>query len=242
MEGVIDLMIVEFIGLPGAGKSKLASNIEVKSEEPLTKIKVIYPFKKIYAWPWLIRNLYKFFHSIVFLLKHPIKSWKLLLFILKFKQKNKIDYIRLFVNNTCFISFQNKYKKSKDVVIFDEGLVHHLWGIMANSYNKKLSREFLNFYEFPDLIIKVDVSEKTILYRNNKRKYSRRHSKILSDFPIEQKNIESLFVEVISYISNKNIIHSLSLENEKVRDLNRNINRINLQIEQQLKNLFERTE
>lgn len=239
MEGIINVMLVEFIGLPGTGKSKLASKIELKRDKDT---KVIYPLKDVYTYPWFLRNLFKTLQSSVFWLTHPIKSWKLLNAILKYKQKNKFNYIRLFMNNTYFICVQNKYKYSNAIVIFDEGLVHHLWGIMANTDNESLPKDLLSMYEFPNLIIKIDVNEESIRERIGERKYNKRHNKILDNFTNEQKKINKLYKEVISYISNENTIYSLSLKNEKLNDLNNNIDKINLEIEKYLENLLGRKE
>src|SRR5699024_9538221 len=116
----------------------------------------------------------------------------------------------------------NKYKHSNEVIIFDEGLVHHLWGIMANSENESFPKDLLTIYEFPNIIVKIDVNEEVLRDRINKRKYNKRHYKILDDYMNEQQKIDKLYKKVISYISNEN--------------------KIKLEIENYLINLFERKE
>ena len=103
-------MIIEFFGMPGAGKSTVARELAKDSSFRIIKIR-----KKTEL---LLLN-FKYFTS------HPIKFFKLFILVLK-NSKNYQEFYYKFMN--CFLDYNAKFQKAKkfEKAILDQGYFQNI--------------------------------------------------------------------------------------------------------------------
>jgi|LSQX01.3.fsa_nt_gb thymidylate kinase len=224
-------MIVEFTGLPASGKSTIAGKL--LEERTICNTVVLHPLQAIYSKPWLIRNSYKTLCSLLFSLKEPADSYKILKLVIQSAQKKKFDYLRLIVNNIFFLSLQRKFKDRKEIVIFDEGFAHNLWGILAGSKIGVRFEEYLELYELPDLIILVELDLDIVRERNYLRKrINQRHSIFLSDIENRMNDLRCIYEIVVREGKTNENARALIINNEKSDNLASNVTKIVMTIQE----------
>lgn len=216
-------MIVEFIGLPASGKSTLAKSIynELKNKKTYN-IEIIYPLSELYKKKWITRNVFKLFAVI----KHCILNFKDLIkvytVVTKSQQKNRSDIYRLIFNLLFYLHNINNFKNSNKLVIFDEGLAHHLWAISINSEvnDLKYIENFIEGYieDYIAMIIKVEcplhiVQERMLARRDN----NSRHIHLANNL---KKSYDNLNEIIKLFIKNKQSF--IVVRNENESDITKN--------------------
>lgn len=148
-------MIIEFYGLPGAGKTTIAQKLEEKAGFKIVKIKN----KK---------ELILF--NILFLLKHPLRFFVLLYYVINNSTGLKEFYYK-FMN--AFLTSNAKYQKAKKYkkAIIDQG---YFQGILS-IFNEKISldklNKYLNFILRPKKLFIFDLSLENMKLRTTSRGY-----------------------------------------------------------------------
>ena len=191
-------MIIEFYGLPGAGKTTIAQKLEEKAGFKIIKIK---------SKKELI------FFNILFLFKHPIRFFILLYYVINNSTSLKEFYYK-FMNAFLTNAKYQKAKKYKKAII-DQG---YFQGILS-IFNKKITLSKLNKYL--DVILKPEklfifnLSPEIMKLRTASRGYFGRESfgedyfekwieTIIDNDALIKKEISS-FQNFISIDANKNI-------------------------------------
>lgn len=216
------VMIVEFIGLPASGKSTLAKEVYSTLK---SKYKVIYPLKLLYSKNWFIRNFIKAFRVFKYITRNFKLSLEILMAVKLTNQKYTMDILRLSFNFLFFLSTIAIYQEKQDIVIFDEGFIHHTWAIMVNANNEESYSILEKIMPDIDILITVDNSLDTICYRMKQRtKLSNRHKGFID-------NIHLIYEKMVKtknyFIENNYIKCYLSLKNETQTDLKVAIEKIN---------------
>lgn len=224
-------MIVEFIGLPASGKTTIAKGIYYNFKQESYNIR--YPLLEVYKLSWLKRNLYKSVKVLSYSIKNFNKTFLFSKLIFSYRQVRLGDYFRILFNNIYFFSIQEQYSCSKDIIIFDEGSIHHIWAITLGAVNEVNLQEIIKYYKVADLTIYVKVDEKILKQRNKKRitkdediqknKLNYRHRYIISNIEKESKNINKILFEIKKDRTSKNKKIMITT-NDSTDDLEKNIN------------------
>ncbi len=159
-------MIVEFIGLPGSGKTTIAKNVYFQKSIALRKIR--YPLFFLYRKSWFKRNIIKSFKVTKYVLCNYFKSISILKSIYDTNQNSIIQIIRLYFNFMFLLATYGEFKECDDVIIFDEGLLHFMWAIQYASENQLDSiniRQFMDYGIQPDVVVKIDCDANTVFER-----------------------------------------------------------------------------
>jgi adenylate kinase family enzyme len=218
-------VIIEFIGLPASGKTTIAKEFNNKISE---SSKVIYPLYSLYKKNWIHRNLYKTIFVILFCIPQFNLMKKVISLVIKSRQIQVADNFRLIFNFLFFLSIREKYKNNNNIVIFDEGLVHHIWAVSVNS---KFPNPYVLFSEIInkiDLTVKVDCPLDLIKARMERRiDTNNRHFNFINNI----ERIDDTMQNVIEYYLAENYITKyISIDNSNQEDINFNVLKIVSQV------------
>ena len=133
-------MIIELYGLPGSGKTNLTKEIVKK-----TDFRII----KIYKKTELI------FYNFLFLIKHPIKFFTLLFYLI-LNSKNFKGFYSKFMNS--FLHCNAKYQKSLrySSAVLDEGYFINIISIFEKEIDSESLKKYLKFLLWPDVLVVFD--------------------------------------------------------------------------------------
>jgi len=149
-------MIIELYGLPGSGKTSLAKKIVGETDFEIIKIKS----KK--------ELLY---FNFLFLVKHPIKFFKLLFFVISNSlSSSKLFYYKLM---NCFFDYNAKYQKALrcKFSIIDQGYFQNIISVFNKEISPKFLKKYIKFFILPDKLIILDINKKKRLAMMKKRGY-----------------------------------------------------------------------
>mgnify|MGYP001562697446 CR=1 FL=1 len=142
-------MIIEFFGLPGAGKTTLAKKIEESTDFKIVKI------NNRAELVWL---------NLVFLFKNPINFFILFLYILLNSYNWRMFYykfVNLFLQTNA--KFQKSLKMSKSLL--DQCYFQSIISIFEKPVSEKEIKKILRFVYFPDKLVIFDINYQTMLER-----------------------------------------------------------------------------
>jgi thymidylate kinase len=198
-------VIVEFIGLPGSGKSTVAKSIF--EEKQIKKLHITYPLYNLYNKGWVQRNLIKFVLVINYFIFNFFYSLDVIKLIKSTKQNSTKNIIKLSFNFLFFLSVHKKYKESKDIVLFDEGLLHNVWAILYEATSKNIDyNKFILDSCLPNVVVYVECDIQTNIDRLLLRKSNTRIESS-SNLPLEIQNSKK---DIEDIISNAKILPKLS--------------------------------
>jgi hypothetical protein len=171
-------MIIEFYGLPGTGKTATAKKLEQETDFNIVKIKTKQEL---------------IFFNILFLLKHPIKFFVLLYFIIVNSVSLKEFYYK-FMN--AFLNCNAKYQKSKKYkkAIIDQGYFQGILSIFNKEIKNTSLNKYLNIILKPDILFIFEapqvVRDKRILERGYyiRRGYNKEYLKNLENLISKNNN------------------------------------------------------
>lgn len=176
-------MQIEFIGLPASGKSTVAKALF----DSLTALQTPaeYPLYELYRRSWFWRNVCKTGSVAWYFLSEK----KARAFTRQLKSIGSLGFQerwKLTFNNLYLMSVLSKYQTSKQLCIFDEGSLHHLWAMGARLGEAFDWTALLAYYPRPDVLIYVDASDESMGIRFKQRSDMRpgyassEHGKILA--------------------------------------------------------------
>ncbi len=148
-------MIIELYGLSGAGKTTLSKEIAKNTNFRVVKIKN--KFELLYFNFW-------------YFIKHPIKFFVTLFYILKNSPNRKFLY-RKFMNP--FLHHNARYQKAlrSKFSIIDQGYFQNIISVFEKKISPKFLKRYIKFLLLPDQLIVFDVSKKNRLAMMSKRGY-----------------------------------------------------------------------
>ena len=136
-------MIIELLGMPGAGKTTLAQRIEDSTDFKIIRIKN----KK---------ELLKY--NLIYLIKHPIKFIVTLYYIITNSDSWKMFYYK-FTN--LFLHHNAKYQKalSHEKAIIDQGYFQNFLAVFEKLLSSREMFRYLGNLLYPDILFFVDVDD-----------------------------------------------------------------------------------
>ena len=184
--------IVEFVGMPGSGKTFFEKKIFKYSNKKIIKNNFNY-----------LNKFNKIKYIVFFIFSYPNFFFKSINIILKniFFKKEFKKYFYWFYNEIAYRSYIDNRKEKKLILLNSEGFVYRTSFYFDYIFNEK-TKNYLNCLPRIDLIIFIRSSKKTDLSRTYNRKIGFKYNKRdLKDY-----NKKKLFLKkIISYLQKKKI-------------------------------------
>lgn len=224
-----DLMIVEFIGAPGAGKTTLipavVETLQTMGFRALTVVDASRSFasrtilgktiNRLSPLSWRKPLLWQVFYclSILYRLKFCIRHPKLVwtVFHTQWQRPKSADVrqrkvLYWFIRLIGYYEFLNAYAYPNEALVFDEGFVHRVVQLNASSVELPQPGQicaYLDLLPQPDLVIFVRsprvVCERRILQRGLREPFRKKSSVEMAQFVTNAWNIVNLAVQHIKY-------------------------------------------
>lgn len=208
---------IEFIGMPGSGKTFFQKLISKNKD-----------FKKFN----IIKNNFKILNKkkkllfiLLFILKYPVFFYKTiyLLYISKEPASLKKRLFYFFYNEMALRTYYNFFNKSC-LFINSEGFLYRTCFYFNNNLNDKVLVDYLKRIPKIDIIIFINSSKKLNIQRVNKRINEYKYSKVdLNDY---DKNYK-LLNKILNSYKNKNKDTKLIVFENKNQNTKKNLSNIN---------------
>lgn len=160
-------MIIEFFGFPGSGKTTICNRFVKKLNKDDQKV-IRGTFDHLGT---LERVVCKLFFSFLCIFINPYFYLKNIFFFLK-PRKGKRMGVADFLNVTYLYSRYFMYKKSKKIVVFDQGLIQAYWSIVVFVEDEKEYNYNLLFKHIDVIVIlEIDMEKnlERLFMREDKR-------------------------------------------------------------------------
>ena len=205
--------IVEFIGLPGVGKSTVSNRVAallrqrgISVNEP-SKIELF----KYRRYKRIIRKGIFIAREVIF---NPKGGWLSARIIISTKQKSIKDFIKVFLNWVYVSSMRKSCIEVYGVHLFDQGIFQALWsiglGAMVVDF-PSLTKILFNSLEVTHVVVILNAGQDTIEKRLTKR--------TISNTRLEKWHLDDgrIIKKASSLLNNiKKAIDLLSIENENI--------------------------
>jgi thymidylate kinase len=228
-----DGLIVEFLGLPGVGKSTLSHRVaEVLRQKGMPVYEPTY-------WPvYTLRKYKRIIRKMLFigweLLGNPGQSWLSAKAILSSKQITSKDLIKTLVAWLHLSSLRQAHSRIAGVHLFDESICQALWSIGFGAREKELAfiaNRLLSLSHPPHIVVVLEASLKTIETRLAARpiRHSRLENRLLDDPNILAsaadllKEIKEVEMQVSARHDNMRI---MIIDNDRDEDFETNVVKI----------------
>lgn len=129
-------IIIEFLGLPGIGKTTISKSLKSKLDNEII-IDIDEPTNTIESRNRLVRILYKINLVIPFILSHPLNFFKVIQFVIKSSQESIKDFFMVTTNLLMILSLYIKSNKKNGINIYDQGFLQAIWAVLLKSRNKE---------------------------------------------------------------------------------------------------------
>ena len=193
-------MIVEFIGLPGAGKSTLMQAAKDTWNQlglkalPASEIGPYYLRRTLLGRiiclitptkreTWVLNGIYRRFihlYRVKFALKNPKLAWQVINFILHrpLPWKDKKVILGWFFRDASYYEFYQERLRPEELLLLEEGIVHRATSLYASPVERldpNQIRRYISALPRPDLIIwihtSLDTSVERVISRGEQRRY-----------------------------------------------------------------------
>jgi thymidylate kinase len=151
-------MILEFYGLPGAGKTTVSQKIAESSDFKIIKVRS----KRELFW-----------YNFLFLIKHPIKFFVTLFYLFSNSTSWAVFYYKF--TNT-FLHHNAKYQKALQArnAILDQGYFQNILSVLEKPIGVEFFLEYSRFLLKPDKLIILNLPSEKIIERIGGRGYAAR--------------------------------------------------------------------
>ena len=204
--------VVEFVGMPGSGKTFFEKKIFKHSNKKIIRNNFSH-----------LNRLNKLRYIIFFIINYPNFFFKSIIIILKkiLIKKGFKKYFYYFYNEAAYRSYFDFRKDKKIILLNSEGFVYRTSNYFDFIYNKK-TENYLNYLPKIDLVIFIKSSKKTDLLRTNKRKIGLKYNK--GDLKDYYKKM-SFLKRIISYLKKKKI-RIIFINNSNNNNYRKNLKKI----------------
>ena len=147
-------MVIELFGLPGAGKTTFAKQLEA---DGFTVVKIRTKKELLY---------FNFVH----LVRHPISSLMNAIFILKNSPNPGLRYYK-FMN--FFLDMNARYEKARlyGKAVLDQGYFQNVLSVFENPMSAEIMKRYIKHLPKPDKLIVLDILAEESLKRAGERGY-----------------------------------------------------------------------
>ncbi|WP_168123459.1 hypothetical protein [Paenibacillus sp. HB172176] len=219
-------MFCEFVGLPGTGKTTMAFQLYKRLNQKREK-SAIYPLYNLYKKKWIFRNLFKFFYVSKYIITNFNLFCEIILVIRNSNQKEFKNNILLLFNFLFFLSIKERYRNSDNVVILDEGIIHHVWAVCVNSQYQSAYTLFDKLFETPEITVKIECPISLVTSRLTFRnRTGRRQMSFISNI----KDVSDCMDDLTHYFKSTFYLNFISVRNEIESDIDRCCDEIILEI------------
>lgn len=162
--------IVEFVGLPGTGKTTLSRGVAEELSE--RGFSIGEPTHEIETCRRVSRIGYKTRLVLTILLNNPSIGFSQTKAVLNSKQKSTSDLFRVLFNLLYVSGIENNYKSTEKIYILDQGLVQGIWAVGFSSAKDwaEIVREISPLVATPSIIVFVETDKTTITERLQRRR------------------------------------------------------------------------
>lgn len=214
--------IVEFIGLPGCGKSTISNNLTALLIKDGFKVNNL--SYKIGKMGKTKRFLYKSSFVFLYFTQHPFLFFNYFKFVIKARQSSIKNFITTYINLIFVLSLYDNYnKKSKyDFVLFDQGIFQAFWSVKISSQNYN-QLQFKLPLQMSDFIFQIKASNNEIINRlkNRPGRQSRIEKQDTKEMNKTLETYKSYFEEILVYY---NIVPVII--NNKSQNINQSVTTI----------------
>lgn len=224
MGNIGDIMYeyIEFISLPGSGKSTISNSLVME----LNKYDLNYNNAtfNISRKNKILRVLYKFYFCLIIFFKENAIFKKSLKKIIKTNQKTLVDLIKVTTNYFYVYGVITDARSKSKKIVLDQGIIQAIWSINYSANNRIKLSELLNDNVQPNYIIQVECKLDIIKERLKKRKKleSRMEEANFNNYETIINNYNS-FIEDVREIISKENINIIILKNEVPTDIEKNV-------------------
>jgi thymidylate kinase len=190
---------IEFIGLPGSGKTTLSHRAaEILNEKGTAVLEPTYSINN--EMRTIQRYLIKSWYSIKLAWLRPAWALYWFLFIVQSSQKTLQDFVSTIINCFFILEIYRHHRLYNDICFLDQGICQALLSLSYNSKRENLmERKFVSAMDFLSTlgfrIIYIETDVDTIVQRLEKR-----HKK---QSRLELRKNTSDFVEIVRYEKRK---------------------------------------
>tara|TARA_B100001063_G_C16705908_1_gene525218 strand:+ start:207 stop:863 length:657 start_codon:yes stop_codon:yes gene_type:complete len=212
---MVKKLYIEFIGMPASGKSYYLKKIKKNLKKEKVKSNNFEELNK----------LAKVFFLILFFIKYPIYSIKVLyvFFNLDFKKRETRRHFYYFLNEAPLRIYNQLNNK---IIINSEGFMYRsvfYINSLRSLFNKKKIKTFINNLPKTHLLIFVKSSKNLNIKRSKKREYGYLYTK--QDLKLYSIN-EKIIKQICQESKEKSVVLQISKKSEK-KDLKKISNIIN---------------
>lgn len=145
-------ILIEFIGLPGSGKTTIATLLCKKDKRFIDILPKRNSFKINF-----FETVYRHFISLIFISLNPLYSYKVFKIIWSTKQ-NSLNNFRAVSINFFYKSYLYSKSKKNEISVLDEGVLHAVLSIMISS--KRSDKLFSHL----DILLRTYNHKKILLF------------------------------------------------------------------------------
>jgi len=163
-------VIVEFIGLPGVGKSTLSREVATELETRGTEVHEPIYERDIYSTPRRIASKARLASRS--LIDDPKKTLKTTQCVRQTEQQSLSDFIRVTFNLHYVTGVTTTFQSRTGVTLLDQGLYQACWSVGLRSTqptDEAIEKVDISAYISPDLVVFVEANDATIANRLTNR-------------------------------------------------------------------------
>ncbi|WP_319559859.1 AAA family ATPase [Marispirochaeta sp.] len=159
-------MTIELIGLPGSGKSHISALLAERLRN--SGIPVSEPSRRIGHSRTLPRLAAKSACTLIFLLLHPIRTFRTALAVARTRQTSPKNLVKSLFNILFIRGLLVLFARKTRAVLLDQGLVQGCASVHFSA-SRQLPQGFLASLHAPDLVLRIRADRETVIRRLGER-------------------------------------------------------------------------
>lgn len=211
-------MIIEFLGVSGAGKTTSAKKIKLLYEK--NGHCITWDTYELYSnHGWLERNIIKVIYVFSFSFKNF--SWVKKYYVFLRKRLKICSIAKLFFNGIYLKLMLDRARCDNNIHLFDEGVLQHLWAIKLRECNNIDVNDLIhikNIFGLPEMVYYIDAEPEKIYYRLlHRNEYTRilAEKDIMSKIVIMRTQCEDM-LNILPNLSKNIIIKRIDNNSEDI--------------------------